>query len=310
MTIVVYHPVLAEQYVSMLHARFPALEFVPVADVSELEQVIVRAEILLAHISLPCSSVSRAPNLGWIQVLGAGADRMIPCVPPNVRLSRLTGSFGTRMAEYAIGYVLALTQRIPEVVRNQLAHDWSPLELGVASEQTLGVAGLGSIGSAVARLGSGIGMKVTATSTRPTELEFVDEWFDASRFDSFLGSADFVVLTLPATPLTHHIVNREVLPSMRPGSWLINMSRGSLVDEDALIEGLEKGRPAGAVLDVFELEPLPVDHPFWDIPNVIVTPHHSGAAIPEEGVEIFVANLDRYQSGEPLINEVDMARGY
>jgi glyoxylate/hydroxypyruvate reductase A len=153
-------------------------------------------------------------------------------------------------------------------------------------------------------------MRVTGYSRQRPNLAELDEWFPAEAFGGFLGAADFVVLTLPATPTTHHIVNRDSLRQMRPGAWLLNLSRGALIDETALIEGLRQGQLAGAVLDVFEREPLEPDHPFWEIPNVIVTSHQSGAVIPEEVVDLFEQNLERYRRGEPLINEIDVGRGY
>jgi glyoxylate/hydroxypyruvate reductase A len=118
------------------------------------------------------------------------------------------------------------------------------------------------------------------------------------------------VLTLPATPRTRHIVDRDALARMRPGAWLVNISRGSLIDEEALLAGLRQRRPAGAVLDVFATEPLPPQHPFWTMPNVVVTSHQSGTVIPQEVVDLFAENLSRYQQEEPLINEVDLKAGY
>lgn len=310
-TVALYHPTLADRYLDLLRVNHPNLELIPASDEQTAAEAMASAEILLAHISFPPSLLKHAPRLRWIQMLGAGVDRIIPCVPPGVRVSRLTGTFGKRMAEYVLAHVLAITQRVPDALRNQIAHAWNPLELRTASDRTLGVAGLGSIGSAIAELAAAFGMTVTATSTRRLQAPYLDEWFDANeRFNAFLGSADFVVLALPSTPATHHIIDERTLASMRPDAWLINVSRGSLISEVALLDGLRRGRLAGAVLDVFEEEPLRQDHPFWDMKNVIVTPHHSGAAIPEEAVETFGANLPRYSAGEPLINEVDIARGY
>ena len=308
--VAVYHPTLAEHYLELLVPRFPDLEFIPATNEATARVVVRAADILLAQISFPGQLLSQAPRLGWIQVMGAGADAVAPHVPPGVRLSRLTGSLGPRMAEYAIGFILAITQRIPDVVRNQAVHRWQPLELDVARGRTLGVAGLGSIGAAVARLGAGIGMRVSGCSRQPTSMAEIDDWFPSSAFNAFLGSADFVVLTLPATSATRHIVNRDALSSMRPGAWILNISRGALVDEEALIEGLRQGQPAGAVLDVFETEPLPRDHPFWEMSNVIVTSHQSGAVIPEEVVDLFGENFERYRRGQPLVNEIDPERGY
>jgi glyoxylate/hydroxypyruvate reductase A len=308
--VAVYHPTLAERYLALLASRFSDLELIPATDEASARAALATADVLLAQIAFPGHLLAQASRLRWIQVMGAGVDAVIPFVPPGVRLSRFTGSLGPRMAEYAIGYILAIAQRAPEVVRNQAAQRWQPLQLGVVRGSTLGVAGLGSVGVAVARLGASIGMRVVGCSRQPAELPEIAEWFPAGAFGAFLGAADFVVLALPATPETRHIVNRETLCRMRPDAWLINVSRGSLIDEAALLDGLRQGQPAGAVLDVFETEPLPPGHPFWEMPNVIVTAHQSGAVIPEEVVDLFQQNLGRYRQGDPLINEVDLGRGY
>jgi phosphoglycerate dehydrogenase-like enzyme len=308
--VAVYHPTLVERCLELLAPRFPELEFLPARDEVTAREAIGAADILLAQIAFPGELLARAPRLGWVQVMGAGADSVLPHVPPGVCVSRLTGSLGPRMAEYAIGFILAITQCIPEVVRHQAAHRWQTLDLGVAQGQTLGVAGLGTIGAAVAQLGASIGMRVTGYSRQRPNMPEIDEWYPGEAFGPFLSSADFVVLTLPATPATRHIVNRDSLRQMRPGAWLLNLSRGALIDEPALIEGLRQGQLAGAVLDVFEREPLSPEHPFWEMPNVIVTSHQSGAVIPEEVVDLFHQNLERYRHGEPLINEIDVGRGY
>jgi phosphoglycerate dehydrogenase-like enzyme len=162
----------------------------------------------------------------------------------------------------------------------------------------------------VARLGAALGMRVVGCSRRPSDLDGLAAWYPSPEFGAFLAEADFVVLALPATAETRHIVRRETLARMRPGAWLLNISRGSLVDEAALLEGLRRGQPAGAVLDVFEREPLAPDHPFWEMPNVIVTSHQSGAVVPEEVVALFAENLPRYRQADRLLNEVDPEWGY
>jgi glyoxylate/hydroxypyruvate reductase A len=308
--VALYHPTLAGRYLELLAPRHPDLIFLPVTDEDGAAAAMGEAEILLAQISFPGRLLADAPRLGWIQVMGAGADALAPHVPRGVRLSRFTGSLGERMAEYVIAYVLAVTQRLPEVFRHQAARHWQPLALDVARGKTLGVAGLGSVGSAVARLGVALGMTVNGYSRRQPALAAVSRWFPADAFGEFAGASDFVVLALPATPATDHIVNAETLARMRQGAWLINVSRGALVDEAALIAGLRRRRPAGAVLDVFATEPLPPGHPFWTMPNAIVTAHQSGSVIPEEVADLFALNLPRYRLGEPLINEIDQERGY
>jgi phosphoglycerate dehydrogenase-like enzyme len=308
--VVLYHPELAGRYHELLAPRFPDLDFAQAWDAASAREALANAEILLTQIAFPGRLLGEAPQLRWIQVMGAGADALVPHVPAGVRLSRFTGSLGTRMAEYAIAYVLAIAQRIPEVVRNQAARRWEPLALDGVRGKRLGVAGLGSVGAEVARLGAAIGMRVGGCSRRRPAHDVVEEWFSSSAFADFLGWADYVVLTLPATPQTRQIVDRDALARMGPGTWLLNISRGALIDEDALIAGLRQGRPAGAVLDVFATEPLPPEHPFWNMPNVVVTSHHSGTVIPEEVVDLFGENLSRYRQGKPLINEVDLKAGY
>jgi glyoxylate/hydroxypyruvate reductase len=309
-TVALYHPTLGGRYLELLAPRFPDLAFVPANDEASAWAALQQAEILLAQIAFPGQLLGEAPRLRWIQVMGAGVDALVPHVPDGVRLSRFTGSHGPRMAEYAIGYVFAIVQRMPEVLRNQEAHRWEPLALDAVRGKRLGVAGLGSVGSAVARLGAAMGLCVGGCSRQRPELDAIEAWFPSSAFFDFLAWADFVVLTLPATPRTRHIVDRDALARMRPGAWLLNISRGALIDEEALIAGLRQGRPAGAVLDVFASEPLPPDHPFWAMPNVVVTSHQSGTVVPEEVVDVFGENLTRYRQGAPLINEVDLERGY
>jgi phosphoglycerate dehydrogenase-like enzyme len=309
-TVAVYHPALAGRYLELLAPRFPDLAFEPVSDEASARQVLHTAEILLAQIAFPGQLLGEASRLRWIQVLGAGADALVPHVPEGVRLSRFTGSLGQRMAEYAIGHIFAIAQRIPEVVRNQAGRHWEPLALDVVRGKRLGVAGLGSVGSEVARLGAAIGMTVGACSRQRPARGAVEEWFPSPEFADFLNWAEYVVLALPSTPRTRHLVDRRTLARMRPEAWLINMSRGALIDEEALLAGLRAGRPAGAVLDVFATEPLPPAHPFWAMPNVVVTSHQSGSVIPEEVVDLFGENLSRYRRGAPLVNEVDLNEGY
>lgn len=308
--VAIYHQTLAERYRELLSPRFPGIAFAVATEELTAARTLETADVLLAQISFPGHLLVQAPRLGWVQVMGAGADRLLPSLPPHVKLSRLTGSLGDHMAEYAIGYVLAITQRVPDVVRHQDARHWEPLTLDVARGKTLGVAGLGSVGSAVARLGAAIGMRVTGYAVHRPRTLALDAWYPEEAFDEFLADADFVVLTLPSTPATRQIINRASLARMRPTAWLLNISRGALIDEAALVDGLAQGQLAGAVLDVFAEEPLPPRHPFWGMPNVIVTSHQSGSVIPEEVVALFAENLARYQRGEPLLNEVDPVRGY
>jgi glyoxylate/hydroxypyruvate reductase A len=298
--VALYHPALAGRYMELLAPRFPGITILPAVNEAEARDALSSVEILLAQISFPGRILAEAPHLRWIQVMGAGADALLPYVPPGVRLSRFTGSLGKHMAEYAVAHILAIAQRMPEVVRNQASHHWEPLPLTSVRGKRLGVAGVGSVGAEVAMLGAAIGMQVGGWSTREPGNVVLQEWFAAADFADFLAWADFVVLALPVTNQTRHIINEDSLAHLRPGAWLLNISRGALIDEDALIAGLRQGQPAGAVLDVFAQEPLPPGHPFWDMPNVVVTSHQSGSVIPEEVVDLFATNLERHRRDAPL----------
>ncbi len=308
--VALYHPALAGRYMEMLAPRFPGLTFLPAVNEAEARDALRDAEILLAQITFPGHLLAEAPNLRWVQVMGAGADALLPYVRPGVRLSRFTGSLGRHMAEYAVAHILAIAQRMPEAQRNQARRHWEPLRWTSVRGKRLGVAGLGSVGAEVAKLGAAVGMQVGGWSTQEPEDVELQEWFSSADFDEFLAWADFIVLALPATTQTRHIINKDSLGHMRPGAWLLNMSRGALIDEDALLAGLREGQPAGAVLDVFAKEPLPPGHPFWDMPNVVVTSHQSGSVIPEEVVKLFATNLERYRQDRPLQSEIDVSRGY
>jgi phosphoglycerate dehydrogenase-like enzyme len=308
--IAIYHPELGEEIAGGVRKAAPEAIVDTCSNEVDAKEFMETCEILVAHKSFPTNLLSQAENLKWIQALSAGVESWLPDLPANVRFSRLTGSFGPRMAEFAIGYILAITQRIPEVLSNQRSKVWQPLELNSAFGKTLGVAGLGKIGSAVAHLGSEMGMKTAGFSKNDPGPGVVDQWYSNDDWDNFLSNIDFLVLALPVTPETRHIINEDSLSKLGDQVWLVNIARGDLIDEEALIRSLKARRPAGAVLDVFSEEPLDSDSPLWTMDNVIVTPHHSGANLTEEMIEIVVSNLERYESNASLINEVDLSKGY
>lgn len=310
MKVAVFHANHATPTATLIAQRFPDLDITTSHDEDTARRAVVDANILVCQMSFPGSAFSDVPKLRWVQMMSAGVEQILPSIPKDVRISRLTGSFGPRMAEYSAAYILAITQQIPTVLDNQRAKRWDQLVVGVARGKTAGVAGLGSIGSAHVRLLDAIGMEVIGYSRSMPNLPELRRWYGPTEWHEFLGAADFVILCLPLTPESRRLVDADALRAMRPDAWLINTARGGLVDETALIEALRRGRPSGAVLDVFAIEPLPQDSPLWDMPNVIVTPHHSGETSIDEAVEIFAENLPRFLTEQPLINEVDRVRGY
>ena len=285
-------------------------------------------EILVA--GRPPSDLSLVPALRWLQVPWAGVDHLAADPPwrKGVLVTNARGVFAIPIAEYVSGMILRVNQPAATWSADQAAHRWPPGDAATVSiirGRTAVVAGYGSIGREVARQLSALGMRILAVKPRP------DVRHDTSYRIPGTGvpdgsipgpdrrgraswprpwpRADVLVVTMPLTEASRGIVGRDVLAALPRGAWLINVSRGPLVDEAALLEALRAGRLAGAVLDVFGEEPLPPDSPWWDAPNVIVTPHASGQTLRFFDA-LLLENVRRYLAREPLLNPVDPERGY
>lgn len=277
----------------------------------EVRERLPRAEILFAW-TFPVEFLELSQNLRWFQIMGAGVERIAagPRLPESVKITNLKGVFGASMAEYALAYMLAHTQQIRTVVRNQDQHSWVYYDPGRLQGKTVGVAGLGSIGREVVQRCNALGMRVIGLRRQAGEVEGVSEVFTFAEIDQFLPQCDFLVTVLPHTRETVGMLTRDHLRSLKSSCFLVNMGRGTIYREEDLIEALREGWLAGAALDVFPIEPLPEDSPLWDMENVYITPHISGTNRPFELVPPFVENLGRYLKGEPLLYEVDLDRGY
>jgi phosphoglycerate dehydrogenase-like enzyme len=257
---------------------------------------------------------SLASNLRWIHTVSAGVDHVL--VPEleeiNTLLSNASGVFTVPIAEMVLGYMLTVVKRIPELLEQQHGHHWRKLDLDELRGKTVGILGLGDIGGEVARLCRAFGMRVVGVRRSGQEHESADEIFTPDRLPEFLACSDFIVLATPLTPETRGMIGRAELEAMKPSAWLINVSRGHVIDEDALLESLREKRIGGACLDVFVEEPLPVDSPFWELPNVIITPHNSWSSprMSDREAELFLENLRRYVNGDELLNVVDTQAGY
>ena len=297
----------------------------------ELGDVWRGVEVLYTSWLMP--SPQLAPDLRWVQGHFAGVDHFLD--HPLLRTVTLTTSSGIHapgMAEYVLMMILAFAHRLPRMLHYQGRAEWPqgrwrlfvPRELRGA---TIGIVGYGSIGREVARLARSFGMRVLATkrdTQRITDQGWqlpdvgdpatahVDRLYSPEALRSMLGECDYVALTVPLTPETRGLVGTAELRSMKSGAVLINVGRGGVIDEAALIDALRTGTIGGAALDVFVEEPLPADSPLWKLPNVILSPHVSGFTphYDERAMALFAENLRRYLAGEPLLNVVDLARGY
>jgi phosphoglycerate dehydrogenase-like enzyme len=245
----------------------------------------------------------QSPAAGYIALYDGLFDRGV----------RVTGAHvnSIPIAEYVIQSVLAQFQRAEEWAAARAAHEWRPHEFREVYGTTWLVIGVGSIGSAVAERARALGARVLGHRRRPTGREPVDEMLPREALLDELPRCDVVVLAAPATPETSAFVDDGFLAAMGPDSVLVNVARGALVDEAALLAALDGGRPAAAILDVFATEPLPADSPFWEHPRVVLTPHSSAGGLARHGrlADLFVENLERYRDAQPLLHEVRPATG-
>jgi phosphoglycerate dehydrogenase-like enzyme len=261
--------------------------------------------------------LARVPDLEWFHARSAGLEGVLvpelvasPAVVTNGR-----GAFSHSLAEFVVAALLFFLKDLRRLVRRQEEGQWDPEDMEMLHGRTLGIVGYGDIGRAAATLVRPLGVKVLALRRRP-ELSagdpLVDEVLPVERLGELLARADDVVVAAPLTPETRGLIDAEALATMKPTAVLVNVGRGPVVDEEALVEALEQGRIRGAALDVFETEPLPTGHPFWRLPNVLLSPHcadHVPGWV-ADGTRVFQRNLERFQRGEPLLNVVDKVRGY
>ena len=272
----------------------------------------------------PDETIELAPRLRWIALPSAGADEALRAGlvregGPVVTTSR--GIHAVPISEFVYSVLLMWVRHWPQMLALQHAHDWPAQERRAAltarelNGATLGLVGLGAIGRRVAQLGRCFGMRVIATrrgAASGTTDPDVDALFPLAQLDTLLAQADFVVIAVPGTPATYHLIGAPQFHAMKPSAFLVNIARGSVIDEPALVEALRSGAIAGAGLDVFENEPLPADSPLWDMPNVFISPHISGATpvYSHRFTDLLLENLARYRAGQPLRNVVNLERGY
>jgi phosphoglycerate dehydrogenase-like enzyme len=263
-----------------------------------------------------------ATKLVWLQAHSAGVERYL-AVPElattdRIVLTNLRGAHGPAIADHAFAMLLTLTRDLPFHLEGRATGRWAPRGSGVLRPialqgRTLLVVGLGGIGTEIARRGFGFGMRVIGTrrSNDPAP-EYIEKVGKPSDLAAMLPEADVVALAVPLTAETQGLINAPAIASMKRGSYLINVARGKLIDTAALVAALRSGQLAGACLDVTDPEPLPPNHPLWQLPNVVITPHNSDEAelTEERAAALFLENLRRFDAGEPLLNVVDKKVGY
>jgi len=261
----------------------------------------------------PAGGLARFPNLKCIVSIGAGIDHVLadPELPPGVPIIRTTGTDLTqRMREYVCLHVLRLHRRLPEIEAAQATREWRQLVEPPAPERRVGVMGLGNLGADCARTLHLIGFDVAGWSRRPKTVEGVTTFAGADGLAPFLARTDILVCLLPLTPATTGILDAALFAQLPAGAGVVNAARGEHLVEADLLAALASGQVGWATLDVFHTEPLPADHPFWDHPRVLVTPHVASLIDPVAGGKAIAANLRRFIAGEPVPDLVDLAQGY
>jgi len=304
-----------------LRERYPAMQVVHLLDYSGLDPELPDADIFVGW-SLRPQQFLAAKKLKWLHSTAAGvAQLMYPELRQSgIAVTNASGVHTIPIAEHVLGLLLALARRFPSSFRHQAARHWGqqdiwdePVKPRELRGATLLLVGLGAIGREIARLARALGMRVAAVTRSGRDLTGVtDLVVPPIELDALLAQADFVVLAAPETPETHHLIDAQRLARMKPSAYLVNVARGSLVDEPALIAALRERRIAGAALDVAGEEPLPESSPLWPLENCFLTPHLSGAgdALWPRQAELLLDNLERWFAGRGLRNRVDLARGY
>jgi phosphoglycerate dehydrogenase-like enzyme len=310
--LLIYHR-RAEELRALIAPHADGLEIAAGFDDATLHRHLADADALLAF-KFPVEALPRAARLRWIQLTSAGAEQLLPARAGlgDVTVTNTRGIHVELMADYALGVMVMLNMHFPRFFADQQARRWEQRLSVPLAGRTLAVVGAGAIGGEIARRAAAFGMRVLAVKRTPGPVEGAEVVVGAEGLAAVLPRADFVVLVVPVTAATRGLIGEAELRAMRPTAYLVNIARGSVVEEAPLVRALREGWIAGAALDVFDEEPLPPDSPLWDLPNAVLTPHVAGepADYARRVADVFVDNLARLRRGEPLRNVVDFERGY
>jgi phosphoglycerate dehydrogenase-like enzyme len=301
--------------------RFPELTVVHLDGYQEVDRHISDAEIYVGFM-LPPASLALAQQLRWMHATAAGVDQL--CYPEMQRhplvLTNASTVMAEPVAEHCMALILALAKRIPSAMRYQQEKFWAQIEITQETpavlelqDSVLGLVGLGGIGQELVKRARAFGMRVVAVKRDPsTGGEWADRVLPPASLHEMLSEADFVVLAAPHTGATKRLMGPAEFAAMKRSAYLINVARGTLVDDAALLDALCSGRIAGAAADVFDPEPLPPESPLWAAPNMLITPHTAASTslLWKRQAELLEDNISRYLEGRPLRNIVDKSLGY
>ena len=309
---------LRDEWLAQIEEIAPDMRVLVTRERDEIEAAL--DEIEIAAVDFPRDLLPRAHNLRWFQQWGAGADWLLR--HPEVAdldfvLTNASGVHPIQITEHIFAMLLAFARRLCRAVRAQERHEWlgygDQMDVFELHGKTMALVGVGAIGARTAEVATAFGMRVLGERRNPAiGAPGVEAMFGSDQLLDVLPEADFVVITAPLTDETRRMIGEREMRAMKPSAYIVNIGRGGIIDEDALVRALQEGWIAGAGLDVFETEPLLQDSPLWDLENVIVTGHYAGATphYDERAMAIFLDNLRRYRAGDPLCNVVDKKLGY
>lgn len=306
---------LSDQYRSMIEDVTKGGHITVTPHRNVTEEMLTEADIIFGWPKE--EEINKAVNLSWLHLPSAGADTYIEpnlYLNKDVLLTTSSGVYGMPIAEHVIAMILSYNRNLQvyALLKQEKIWDNNHTTRDFYGS-TIGIIGFGDIGNELAIRAKALGARVLIVKRKPSTMpEYVDKQYITEDIDEVLRQADCIVLTLPATEKTKGIISRERLNVMKQDAFLVNIGRGELIDQDALIEALKENKIGGAGLDVMTPEPLPVENPLWELPNVMISQHSSGISVGNDSrrAELFISNLKRYLNKETLINEVDFSEGY
>jgi phosphoglycerate dehydrogenase-like enzyme len=313
--------VMPRHYVDQLRRDFPQHTFLDAWDRDTLRRLLPDADVAFTPF-VDRDVFAAAPRLRWVQspAVGVGSLMFPELLASNVLITTARGIRARAIAEHILGVTIALARRLPTAIRAQVEHRWAQadiegpeIDVRTLHGQRMGIVGLGAIGRELVAIAAPFGFGITAIRRTAGPLPpGVDAVWPPERLHDLLAQSDVVVIAAPHTPQTKRLIGGAEVDRIKHGALLINVARGKMIDDAAVVAALRDGRLGGAALDVFSEEPLPASSPYWDMPNVIVTPHVSGALRDywTPLVALFSENLRRFERGEPLLNVVDKVAGY
>lgn len=310
---------LCDELQNEARASAPTVTLLPYAEDGPAEDAWQSAEGVLRWVAGKrfASLVEDGPKVRWLHTASAGVDHVLtPAVKAKsgIVVTDSGPAFEIAISEFVLAWMLLVARRLPELIAFQRQHRWESLTQHELYGHTVGIIGLGPIGLGIAARTKAFGMKTLGLRRRDLPAENVDEVLTGpDGLTRLLQESDYVVIAAALTGETRALLGPAQLALMKPSAWVINIARGSMIDEPALIRALQDGKLAGACLDVFTQEPLPADSPLWDMPNVYIAPHNSPgwtAGLRERQKTLFLSNLGRFSRGEPLENAVDIEQGY